>query len=114
MLVDSSFTDDSQYHEAAEALIMALEEQLDDCVVDIDYESAEGILTLIFLDKSRIIINKQEPLHQVWVATKFNGHHFAFDGQQWIDQRFGEEFWTFIDQAISKQAGQELTFRPEA
>ena len=49
---------------------------------------------------------------QLWVATKFNGHHFNYqeDGL-WIDERTGVEFWSFLNDAASKQAGQTLTLQ---
>lgn len=100
---------DSQYHQMVDEVFMQLEEALDECEVDIDYESAEGILTLIFLNQTKIILNKQPPLHQIWVATKFNGHHFNFQDGKWIDERTDAEFWSFIDEAASKQAGQPVT-----
>lgn len=90
-------------------ILIQLEEALDVCEVDIDYESAEGILTLTFLNGTKIILNKQAPLHQLWVATKFNGHHFNFQEEKWIDERTGVEFWSFIDEAASKQAEQSVT-----
>ena len=102
---------DSQYHQMVDDILIQLEEALDECEVDIDYESAEGILTLIFINGSKIILNKQAPLHQLWVATKFNGHHFNYQDGEWIDERTGVEFWSFIDEAASKQAEQSVTLR---
>lgn len=98
---------DSQYNLIADEILIALEEAIDESGVDIDYESAGGILTLIFLDKSKIIINKQAPLQQVWVATRENGHHFAFDDdkKEWNDVRGAGEFWQFMSKAVSAQAG---------
>ena len=37
-----------EYHQLAEALMFTIEEQVDDCEADLDYESAEGILEIIF------------------------------------------------------------------
>ncbi|WP_246283117.1 iron donor protein CyaY [Marinifaba aquimaris] len=110
----SSLTD-IQYHEKVDAVLLEIEERLDEIEeaagdLDIDYESFGGKLDLTFEDGSKIIINKQEPLHQIWVATKFNGHHFNFEADKgvWIDERFGDEFWHFINDAASKQAGQPV------
>lgn len=100
---------DSQYDQIAEDLLLAVEEAIEDCGVDIDFESTSGLLTLTFLNGTKIIINKQAPLHEIWVATKFNGHHFAYDNEQWTDKRGTDEFWLFISKAVSKQAGEELT-----
>ncbi len=102
---------DHEYHQLAEALMFTIEEQVDDCEADLDYESAQGILEIIFPDRSKIVINKQAPLHQVWVATKFNGHHFEMRDGQWIDNRSGAEFWSFINEASTRQAGQEIKWQ---
>lgn len=101
---------DSQYHQMVDDLLINLEEMLDDVKADIDYESASSILTLIFVNGTKIIINKQPPLHQLWVATKFNGHHFNFQDGLWIDERTGVEFWQFMNDAATKQAGEPVSF----
>ena len=101
---------ESEYHQMLDELFIRIEEALDDLEsVDIDYESGEGILTLILPDQSKIILNKQAPLMQLWVATKFNGHHFNYTDGKWIDERFGGEFFAFFDDAISKQAGAKVS-----
>ena len=98
----------SEYHALAEAFFETLVDAIDDAGADIDSEQAGGILTLILPDKSRIILNKQEPLQEIWVATKFNGHHFAYRDGQWIDNRSGAELQRFLTEAIARQGGGEV------
>lgn len=100
---------DSTYHEMLDDLFIAIEEALDICPVDIDYEGAGGILSLTMPNMTKIILNKQPPLQQLWVATKFNGHHFNFQDGKWIDERTDAEFYAFLDAAVSKQAGEDVT-----
>jgi Protein implicated in iron transport, frataxin homolog len=47
----------------------------------------------------------------VWVATKFNGHHFEMRDGQWIDNRSGAEFWEFINEASTHQAGHQIKWQ---
>ncbi|MDX2370435.1 MAG: iron donor protein CyaY [Colwellia sp.] len=100
---------DSQYNLIAEDLLLAVEEAIEECGVDIDYEGVGGLLTLTFKNSTKVIINKQAPLHEIWVATKFNGHHFSFSDGIWTDKRGGGEFWQFLSAAVSKQAETEIT-----
>jgi len=100
---------DSQYNLIADELLLAIEEAIEDSGVDIDYEGVGGLLTLTFTNASKVIINKQAPLHEMWVATKFNGHHFVLKDESWTDKRSGEEFWLFLSKAVSTQAETELT-----
>jgi len=103
---------DSEYNIATDELLLAVEEAIEDCGIDIDYEGVGGLLTLSFKNGTKIILNKQAPLHEVWVATKFNGHHFHFENDLWIDKRAGDEFWAFISQAVSKQAEADIILQP--
>ncbi|WP_115720442.1 iron donor protein CyaY [Gallaecimonas mangrovi] len=103
---------DSQYEELTDALLLAIEDAVetaaDDAGLDIEVESVGSKVDLLFADRSKIIINKQPPLQQVWVATRFNGHHFGYQDGQWLDVRSGAELSAFLDEAVSRQAGQEL------
>ncbi|MDP2562011.1 iron donor protein CyaY [Psychrobium sp. 1_MG-2023] len=100
---------DSEFHQIVDDYLMAIEEALDDAMVDFDYETSAGVLKLAFSDGSQIIINRQEPLHQIWVATKFDGHHFELADQKWIDNRTGDELLTLITQSIERQSGVVVT-----
>jgi CyaY protein len=104
---------DSQYNLLADEIILQIEEAIEDCGTDIDFEGVSGMLTLTFKNGSKVIINKQAPLHEIWVATKFNGHHFQCDSDneqgQWTDKRGGGELWQFLSKAISLQADTDIT-----
>ncbi|STD49920.1 frataxin-like protein [Edwardsiella tarda] len=59
---------DSEFHQLADALMQSLEEALDAYQddADIDCETNGGVMTLSFEDGSKIVVNRQEPLHQIW------------------------------------------------
>lgn len=103
---------DSEFHQLADALMLKIEETLDDAEgdADIDYETNGGVMTLSFENGSKIVINRQEPLHQVWLATKAGGYHFNYNGQQWICDRSGATFMALLSQACSAQSGEDVRF----
>lgn len=103
---------DSEYHQIADDVLMKLQDAVDEVEFDLDYESAGGIVEIIFPNGTKIIVNKQAPLQQLWVATKFNGHHFEYNDGQWIDNRGGSEFWALISDAATKQAGVDISIKP--
>lgn len=103
-----------EYHELAEATILAIEEAIEATGIDIDCESGGDILEVTFLNNTKMVINKQPPLQQLWVATKFNGHHFEYRDGQWIDNRTGVELWGLLSDAASRQAEQPITLTPAA
>ncbi|MDP4535728.1 iron donor protein CyaY [Alkalimonas collagenimarina] len=104
---------DREYDELADATMLAIEEAIEQLDVDLDYESHGGLLEVTFSNGSKIIINKQPPLQQIWVATKFNGHHCEWQNDQWIDNRSGSELWQLLTDAASKQAGSPVLLAPQ-
>jgi CyaY protein len=104
---------DSQYNLIADELLLAVEEAIENTGIDIDFEGVGGLLTLTFKNATKIIINKQAPLHEMWIATKFNGHHFHLENEQWVDKRGGDEFWAFLSEAVSIQADVKVTLVAE-
>jgi CyaY protein len=105
---------DTEYHQRVDAILLQLEESIDTIEqADLDYEFATGILTIDFPNQTKIIINKQTPNHQIWVATKFDGHHFDFKGDLWIDNRTGKEFWALVSEAATRQANVAIEFKPQ-
>ena len=70
---------ESEFNQLVEETMVAIEEAIDASGADIDYDSAGDILTLDFVNGSQIIINKQTPLKQIWVAAKSGGYHFDYD-----------------------------------
>ncbi|WP_333608441.1 iron donor protein CyaY [Arsukibacterium sp.] len=99
-----------EYDELTDQTLLAVEEAIEQQELDLDYESHGGLLSITFADNSKIIINKQPPLQQLWMATKFNGHHFEWRNGQWIDNRSGAEFWQLLTEVASLQAGSPLNF----
>ena len=86
----------------------AVEGACDATGADIDYETTAGILTLTFENNSQIIINRQEPLKQIWVAAKSGGYHFDYDeeSEEWLCD--GIELFSALSEYCSEQAGEVI------
>ena len=107
---------DAGYHDAAERLLLTIERQADDWleqgVIDIDTHRAGGLLELSFPNGSKIVVNKQPPLQEIWLAARQGGFHFrrAEPAGTWHDTRDGQEFFARLSEASSAQAGKPLTW----
>ncbi|WP_200960075.1 iron donor protein CyaY [Pelomonas sp. Root1217] len=104
---------DAEYLAKAHALLARIEEQIDawleSDVVDIDTHRTGGLLELSMPGGSKIVLNTQPPLQEIWLAARSGGYHFKWDGAQWVD-REGQEFLARLSRSASEQAGQTLTF----
>lgn len=85
---------DKEYHEHCAVLFTALEEMLDATAAD--YDNNGSVLHIETDGGNTIIINKQPPKHEIWLAEKNGGRHFRYvDGDgasgagSWQDTRDG-------------------------
>lgn len=105
---------DAEYQSRARALLGAIESQIDrwlqDDVVDIDGARTGGLLELSLPGGSKIVVNMQPPLQEIWLAARGGGFHYRQVGGRWIDTKSGEEFLDVLSRCASEQAGQALRF----
>jgi CyaY protein len=105
---------DSEFMDQAEHVLKAVEANCDrineTSSVDIDNQRTGGMVTLVFANRSQIVINLQKPLHEIWLAAKCGGFHYQFDGKQWIDTKGQGEFFASLSRYASEQSGQTLVF----
>lgn len=105
---------DLEYLDRAEALLKAIElscDRLNDQTdVDIDAQRVGGMVTLVFANRSQVVVNLQKPLQEVWLAAKAGGFHYRFDGQHWQDTKGQGEFFEHLSRYASEQSGLDLRF----
>lgn len=109
---------DSQFHELTAAILSSIEATVDqwlqDDVVDIDAHRTGGLLELSFPNASKLVLNTQPPLHELWLAARSGGYHYKHVGGRWLDTREGREFFEAVSAAASEQSGLTLRFEPPA
>jgi CyaY protein len=105
---------DTEYMDRAESVLRAVEASCDrlneEIEVDIDNQRVGGMITLVFANKSQLVINLQRPLHEIWLAARAGGFHYKFDGSCWMDTKGHGEFFANLSQHASEQAGCALRF----
>jgi iron donor protein CyaY len=57
---------------------------------------------------SKIVVNKQPPLQEIWLAARAGGFHFKWDGAVWRDTKTGAEFVALFNEQASRQARKTL------
>ena len=109
---------DAQYHARTAAVLASVEATADrwlqDDVVDIDTQRTGGLLELSLPNGSKIILNTQPPLQELWMAARSGGFHFKCRGGRWLDTRDAREFFDALSACASEQAGLALRFTPPA
>ena len=114
-LVPTPLTD-TAYHAATSAVLAGIEATVDrwlqDDVIDIDVQRTGGLLELSFPGGSKIVVNTQPPLHELWLAARSGGYHYKHVDGRWLDTRDGRDFFDALSACASEQAGRALRFSP--
>jgi len=105
---------ESEYLVLAEAVLndieIRLERLADSSDVDIECSRSGNVLEIEFIDTdSKIIVNTQAPMQEIWMAARTGGFHYRFNGQQWLDTRDGSELYAALSKVASLQAGSTIT-----
>ena len=105
---------DTEFLDRAESLLKAVEACCDrindETEADIDSQRVGGMVTLVFSNKSQIVINLQKPLHEVWLAARSGGYHYKFSSNQWSDTKGQGEFFASLSRYASEQSDHPLVF----
>lgn len=105
---------DLEYHDKASAVLARIEACIDawlqDDVVDIDTQRTGGLLEMSFPNGSKIILNTQPPLHEIWLAARSGGFHYKFVDGRWRDTRDGRELLAVLSACATEQAARPLDF----
>ena len=86
---------ESDFHRAVDAVLERIEASLE-AHDELDVELNEGVMTILFPDGSRVIVNRQTPNREIWIAARSGGFHYAWRDGKWLDTRSGEEFFTAL------------------
>jgi CyaY protein len=89
-----------------------VEAAIDERDAEIDFESANDMLTLTFRNGTVAIISRQSAIRQLWLAARSGGFHFDFDrdSEQWICTINGQSLPTMLAEICLEQGGVRLDF----
>ncbi len=94
--------------ELLESILERMESQ--EALEDVDMDLIDGVLTVEFEDATQLIINRQEALQQIWVASPLGPAHFGYDADagDWLDDRTGEALYTTLGKALGTKMGMPI------
>ena len=103
---------DAIYTDRIEETLNAIEELLDDAESDLDYDNNGAMMTVKCTDGSQIILTRQPPVKQLWLATRTQGLHFDFDESQntWILDSDSSLLRDHLAAAFADQTDEQLDF----
>ena len=102
---------ESEFLAAAERTLAAIESAVEACGADVETTRAGNVLTLEVADGSKVVVNSQTPMRQIWIAARNGGFHYEWRDGAWRDTRDGTELFAALSRVISAQGGVAVLLR---
>ncbi len=101
---------ESEFLAQAEATLNAIEAALDRLndadMTDVECSRSGNVLEIEFIDNgSKIIVNSQAAMQELWVASRSGGYHYKQKDGQWLNTRDGSELFATLSDEVTKQGG---------
>jgi len=102
---------ESEFNRLIDETLLRVEDAIDESGTDIDYDTISGILTLEFDDRSKVIINRQSAMNQLWVAARSGGFHLDFVEGEWYCKTQDCNFQQLLNRVCSEHAKQSIDLK---
>lgn len=102
---------ENEFNQKVDDTLTVIEEAVENCDADLDWDLAGGILTIECTNGTQVIVNRQGPTQQIWVAARSGGFHFDFDADKDLWLQNDLELFALLNQALSEQTGETIKLR---
>ncbi|MEW6373685.1 MAG: iron donor protein CyaY [Pseudomonadota bacterium] len=101
---------ETEFLDLAESTLDRIESSFDDLndqdVIDVECKRSGNVLEIEFIDNgSKIIVNSQAPLQEMWVAARAGGYHYKRVGDEWRNTRDDTELFAALSDLATQQGG---------
>lgn len=101
---------ETEFLDLADLTLKQIEEAFDrlndEDVIDVECKRSGNVLEIEFIDNgSKIIVNSQAPLQEMWVAARSGGYHYKRVGDEWRNTRDDSEFFASLSTYAGEQGG---------
>ena len=105
---------ETEFLDLADSTLSRIEDAFDrlndEDVVDVECKRNGNVLEIEFIDNgSKIIVNSQAPLQEMWLAARSGGYHYKRVGDEWRNTRDDSEFFASLSQCASEQGGAKVS-----
>ena len=108
---------ESEFLAQAEATLDAIEASLDRLndldMIDVECSRSGNVLEIEFLNNgSKIIVNSQAAMQELWVASRSGGYHYKQQDGKWLNTRDGSELFAALSEMVTTQGGSPVVLIP--
>jgi CyaY protein len=106
---------ETEFLDLAESTLDEIEGKFDQLfeqdVIDVECKRSGNVLEIEFVENgSKIIVNSQAPLQEMWVAARAGGFHYKRVGDEWRNTRDDSELFESLSKYATEQGGAPVKF----
>jgi len=105
--LDKAMTE-TEFNAQVDQILLGVERSIEAANADVDFELNGGVLEITFANDTKIIVNRQTPNREIWVAARSGGFHFAYRDGCWLGSRDGRELFDVLSECASQQSGERI------
>ncbi|MBC3870462.1 iron donor protein CyaY [Undibacterium oligocarboniphilum] len=99
---------ESDFLALAESCLSQVEEMFEAAYendeLDVECSRSGNVLTIEFVNNgSKMIVNSQAPMQEMWLAARSGGFHYRYDGQHWVNTRDQSELFATLQRLAQEQ-----------
>lgn len=104
----------AQAESALNAIEAALDRLNDEDMLDVECSRSGNVLEIEFINNgSKIIVNSQAAMQELWVAARAGGFHYKQRDGQWCNTRDGSELFATLSELVTAQSGSPVVITPD-
>ena len=105
---------ETEFLTQAQSILDTIESKMDrlsdEDIIDVECKRSGNVLEIEFIHNgSKIIVNSQAPMQEMWVAARAGGYHYRMVDGKWTDTRDGSELFESLSKRVTEQAGAPVT-----
>lgn len=95
-----------EFERAADAELSRLIESVIDCNDTLDPDLQGGVLSIVFEDGAKYVVNSHRAARQIWMAAERSAWHFDYDppSRLWRTPS-GDELWSTLERVLGAKLG---------
>lgn len=104
----------AQAESALNTIETALDRLNDEDMLDVECSRSGNVLEIEFLNNgSKIIVNSQAAMRELWVAARAGGFHYKQRDGQWRNTRDDTELYAALSELVTAQSGSPVVIAPD-
>jgi CyaY protein len=101
---------ETEFLNLAESTLNQIQTRFEDAndadILDVECQRSGNVLEIEFIaNGSKIIVNSQAAMQEIWVAARSGGFHYRHDGQFWLNTRDNQELFATLSALAKEQGG---------